>query len=127
VVSLGLAGTAMAGTYFGKVTAMPHNRVSDGLFRVQIVAVNGQDPGKASHRRVPVGSNTVTLRLVPSRAWGNKLPFVPADLATKDLVVKVNTGLTYHLAARVDLTAPEAAQRDGSFWQPVIADTFRAR
>ena len=126
---LGAVSTAPvhAVTHFGKVTAMPHNQPKDGYYKVKIVAVNGEDADIASHKKLPVGNHTVTVALLRNRAWMKHLEQVPEDLPHKTLKIRVKNGMTHLLGARVDLEATPEAQRDGSFWEPVVTDEFRAR
>ena len=106
---------------------MPYNRPTDDYYKVKIVAVNGEETGIASHHRLPVGDNTVTVALLRNRAIKKHLDQAPEDLPHKTFNIRVKTGLTYLVGARVDLEAAPESQQDGSFWEPVVTDVFRAR
>ena len=127
VLGLAPATPVHAVTHFGKVTTMPHNRPKDGYYKVKIVAVNGEDADIASHKKLPVGKHTVTVALLRNRAWMKHLEQVPENFPHKTLKIRVKNGMTHLLGARVDLEATPEAQRDGSFWEPVVTEVFRAR
>jgi hypothetical protein len=120
-VALLLSASAFAAEH-GFVSPMMHDDVSDGIFRVNIEKVNGKEPHMGINQHVHTGKNTVTVSLVFNASWGQGMADTSADIYTKDIELNVEKGKNYYLGAKVDTKASQAAQADGSFWEPVIAE-----
>jgi hypothetical protein len=116
-----LAASAQASDH-GYVTSEPEDHPGDNLFRVNVQRVNGKE-SESLNTRVPTGENTVTVSLVFNSSWGNSMEHTQGRTYSKDLVLQVEKGKTYFLGAKVDTKATPEAQRDGSFWEPVVVET----
>jgi len=121
-VALLLSGPALADDH-GYVTGIRSDQPGDKVFRVNIEKVNGDEPGPSPNIRLPSGENSITVSLVFNSLWSEKMQFTQQQIYQKDFVLDVEAGKTYFIGALVDTNASEAAQKDGSFWDPVIVKT----
>ena len=121
LISMLMTGLAQAADH-GYVTAEPEDHPKDNIFRVNIESVNGED-SEALNARVPVGENTISVSLVFNSSWGLRMEETQDRIYTKDMTLQVEKGKTYFLGAKVDTAATDAAQADGSFWEPVVVET----
>lgn len=116
-----LASAAQAADH-GYVTTEPQDYPADNVFRVNIESVNGKE-AISENTRVPVGENTVVVSLVFNSSWGTSMQETQDRIYTQTMKLAVEKGKTYFLGAKVDTAASEAAQNDGSFWEPVVVTT----
>ena len=116
------SGTALAADH-GYVTGIRADQPADKVFRVDIEKINGDEPGPSPNVRVPAGKNSITVSLVFNSLWGKDMQYTQQQVYQKDFVLDVEPGKTYFIGAVVDTAAGEDAQKDGSFWGPVIVKT----
>ena len=116
------SGAALAADH-GYVTGIRADQPADKVFRVNIEKVNGDEPGPAPNVRVPAGKSSITVSLVFNSLWGETMQYTQQQIYQKDFVLEVEPGKTYFIGALVDTAASEDAQKDGSFWDPVIVKT----
>jgi len=121
-VAVLLSGQAVADDH-GYVTGIRADQPADKVFRVNIEKVNGDEPGPSPNVRVPAGQSSITVSLVFNSLWSEKMQWTQQQIYEKEFVLDVEAGKTYFIAALVDTDASEAAQKDGSFWEPVIVKT----
>lgn len=118
-----LAVSAVAPAYdHGMVSSIPHDHTSDQVFRVNIEKIAGEEPSPGANHYAHVGKNTITVSLVFNSSWGKNMADTQKYIYMKDIEIEVEKGKHYFIGAKVDTSASEAAQADGSFWNPVIAE-----
>jgi hypothetical protein len=121
LISLLVVAGAQASDH-GYVTSEPEDHPAEGVFRVNIEKVNGKET-VSQNTRVPAGDNTVVVSLVFNSSWGVGMEETGDRTYTKTMKLQVEKGKTYFLGARVNTEASAEAQRDGSFWEPVVVET----
>jgi hypothetical protein len=93
---------------------------SDQVYRVNIYRVDGKQ-FDAFEYKLDAGEHTIGVTLVLDSQWTPKLRrIVGANTYSQDIAFTVEDGVTYELGGKVDPDASDEAQRDGSFWHPVI-------
>jgi len=117
-----LFGTCALAAEHGFVTSILHAHPEDNLFPVDVEMIDGKNAGYGPNHHAHVGKRTVTVSLVYSDAWGSGMSATQNKIYTKDFDMTVEKGKTYYIAAKVDQQASAEAQRDGSFWNPVVAE-----
>jgi hypothetical protein len=119
--SLLMANAAQAADH-GYITSEPEDHPTDQVFRVNIESVNGKE-ALSENTRAPVGENTVVVSLVFNSSWGVGMQETQDRIYTKTMKLQVEKGKTYFLGAKVDTAASPEAQREGSFWEPVVVES----
>lgn len=121
--AVGLAGCATRGSSdHGYVSAIPNDRPSQDIFRVNINQVDGRLASGGPNHRVDAGTHTITVNLVFNPAWGQGMQYTKDQIYSQDLEIEITPGVTYWLGAKVDTRASAAAQRDGSFWEAMVVE-----
>ena len=119
VLLIGWSVQALAADH-GWIKSIGSPHASEGLFEVQIESVDGQVVTTGGNHRIDAGEHTISISLVFNPEWGENMRFTEGQIYTKDIKLDIEAGKTYVLGAKVDLHATEEAQRDGSFWDPVM-------
>lgn len=114
--------TAALAAEHGFITGLLHAEPRDNLFPVSIEQINGKDAEFGPEYPAHVGTNKVLISLVFNAEWGEGMSQTQDNVYSKVIEVEVEKGKTYYIGAKVDTNASEAAQEDGSFWTPVIAE-----
>lgn len=125
VLALCLGTTAQASTC-GRISTFDIAPRSESLFPAVLIAVNGRLPGptSADQWRLPPGRHTLT---VAEAIESNR--FTPSQNRERDgrrvrdryktLVVEIEPGITYRLAARF-IPEGRSQVRRNAHWEPVI-------
>jgi hypothetical protein len=93
---------------------------SDQVYRVQIYKVDGKQ-FDAREYKLDAGEHTIDVTLVLETQWAPKLKRIAGGATYEQAItITVEDGVTYELGGKVDPDASDEAQRDGSFWHPVI-------
>ncbi len=119
LLALVFAGAAVAAEH-GYIAPLPEPEPRNNLFEVNIEQINGKDAMDGPNFRAPAGKNEVVVSLVFSSEWGSGMSYTGGQIYYNTIEVDVEEGKTYYLGAKVDTSASEEAQVDGSFWTPVI-------
>jgi hypothetical protein len=69
---------------------------------------------------VDAGERTITVQMMLDVEWEPDLSVSAPEPPIKQITLRIETGKTYLLAARVDIDAPVEAQLDQSYWQPFV-------
>ena len=121
VVTLMIActGWVFAGEH-GWVTSVMKADPADQVYRVQIYKVDGKQ-FDAREYKLDVGEHTIGVTLVLETQWAPKLARIAGGATYEQAITfTVEDGVTYELGGKVDPDASDEAQRDGTFWQPII-------
>ncbi|MDX1381398.1 MAG: hypothetical protein R3233_09770 [Xanthomonadales bacterium] len=118
-----LAGCATSGTSdHGYVSAIPNDRPSQNIFRVNINQVDGKLASAGPNHRVDPGTHTISVSLIFNPAWGQGMQRTQDEIYYQDLEIDIEPGVTYWIGAKVDTKASAEAQRDGSFWEAMVVE-----
>ena len=109
----------------GWITSVPAPVLQDNIFPVNIQRINGRQPIDAAQYRVDTGEITVRVSVVMNPTLTPKLRIANDEISTKEFKMTVESGTTYQIGGRIDPNASNEAQRDGSFWEPVIYKATR--
>ena len=120
-MALCLAQTSEAAEH-GYIASLPHAETAEHQFPVTIEKFNGKDPGYGPKHHAHVGTNTVLVSLVFNSAWGEGMSYTQNQVYSRTIELTVEKGRTHYIGARVDTRASADAQRDGSFWEPVVTE-----
>jgi hypothetical protein len=116
---IGCTGWVFAGEH-GWVTSIMSSVHSDQVYRVQIYKVDGKQ-FDAREYKLDVGEHTLEMTLVLETQWAPKLKRIAGGATYEQaFTFTVEDGVTYELGGKVDPDASDEAQRDGSFWHPMI-------
>jgi len=121
VVALMIActGWVFAGEH-GWVTSVMKANPADQVYRVQIYKVDGKQ-FDAREYKLDVGEHTIDVTLVLETQWAPKLKRIAGGATYEQAITfTVEDGVTYELGGKVDPDASDEAQRDGTFWKPII-------
>lgn len=121
VLAMIFATAALAAEH-GFVSGLLHAEPKDNLFPVNIEQVNGKDAEFGPNHPAHVGSNKVLVSLVFNSEWGTGMSQTQGMVYSKTIELDVEKGKTYYIGAKVDTNASEEAQKDGSFWTPVVTE-----
>jgi hypothetical protein len=113
------SGWVIAGEH-GWVTSIMQAYHSDQVYRVQIYKVDGKQ-FDAREYKLDVGEHTIGVTLVLETQWAPKLARIAGGATYEQAITfTVEDGVTYELGGKVDPDASDEAQRDGTFWKPII-------
>jgi hypothetical protein len=114
------AGWAMAGEH-GWATSVMKAYPTYQVYRVNFQRLDGKQPIDAHEYRLDAGEHTVRVSLVMETQWAPKLSRITNnEIYSKELTFTVEDGTTYFIGGKVDPDASDEAQRDGSFWDPIV-------
>ena len=112
-------GWVIAGEH-GWVTSIMKADPADQVYRVQIYKVDGKQ-FDAREYKLDVGEHTIDVTLVLETQWAPKLKRIAGGATYEQAITfTVEDGVTYELGGKVDPDASDEAQRDGTFWKPII-------
>jgi hypothetical protein len=102
------------------VLSIPHAVSSEHIYKVRILEIDGQAQTDAVRYAVPPGRHAVRVSMMLRVDWDPELAEAPRGPGAKELILELESGHTYMLAARFDADAPLEAQLDRSYWQPFV-------
>ena len=113
------SGWVFAGEH-GWVTSIMKADTADQVYRVQIYKVDGKQFDTREYK-LDVGEHTIDVTLVLETQWAPKLERIAGGATYEQAITfTVEDGVTYELGGKVDPDASDEAQRDGTFWKPII-------
>ena len=119
VFLMACSGGAFAGGH-GWVTSIMNSVHSDQVYRVNIYKVDGKQ-FDAREYKLDAGEHTIWVTLVLDTQWTPKLQRIAgAGIYEQAITFTVEDGITYELGGKVDPDASDEAQKDGTFWKPII-------
>ena len=119
-ITVSCTGWVLAAEH-GWATSVMKAYPSDQVYRVNIQRVDGKQPIDSREYRLDTGEHTIRVSLVLETQWAPKLRRITAnEIYSKEITFTVEDGTTYFIGGKVDPDASDEAQRDGSFWDPVI-------
>ena len=122
VFMMACSGGAFAGGH-GWVTSIMRVVQEEQVYRVQIYKVDGKQ-FDAPEYKLDVGEHTIGVTLVLETQWAPKLKRIAGGATYEQAITfTVEDGVTYELGGKVDPDASDEAQRDGTFWKPIIYKT----
>lgn len=93
----------------------------DQVYRVNIQRIDGKQGIDARQYKVDPGEHTVRVSLILETKFAPKLARITnREIYVKEMKFTAEDGVTYFIGGKVDPDASDEAQRDGSFWDPVI-------
>ena len=105
----------------GWITSVMKAMPEDQVYRVNIQRIDGKQPIDQREYRLDAGEHTIRVSLVIVTQWAPKLAQITNNqIYSKEMTFTVAPGTTYFLGGKADPDASDEAQRDGSFWNPVI-------
>lgn len=108
----------------GWITTVMKAYPEDQVYKLNIQRIDGKQPMDARQYRVDPGQHTVRVSLVLDYKWAPKLARITSrEIYSKEITFNVEAGKKYFLGGKVDPDASDEAQKDGSFWDPVIHET----
>lgn len=114
------AAASIGAQDIGRVMSVPTASSADGIYKVRIESINGRAVADELWYMLTPGEHLIGVSLMLDIQW---TPETPADAVRPrihELLLAVEGGKTYQLAARVDVNAPPESVTDGSFWQPFV-------
>ena len=106
------------------VASIPHAISSENLYKVEIFEIDGVTTGSARNYPLAPGQHTIRVRIMLNVEWTPKLPGASDSVREKEIVLDIEPGTKYQIAAKLDIDAPIESQLDGSYWEPVVYDKF---
>ena len=100
--------------------SLPYALSEENIYKVIIEKIDGEDQLPATTYRVSTGSHVLSVNLMLDVHWTPNLTGPQATTHTKRFNVTIEDGMTYQIAAKVDVDAPLESQLDGSFWEPIL-------
>jgi hypothetical protein len=99
------------------VMSIPHALSGQQVYKVRILAIDGQAQSEVFQFAVAPGARRITVELMLDVEWEPDLVEGERPPAVKEFELEVKAGKTYQLAARVDINAPAESQLDQSYWE----------
>jgi len=106
------------------VMSLPYAISEENIYKVQIEKIDGQEQRPATRYQVSTGSHVLTVNLMLDVFWTPDLTGSQKKTHTKNFNVTIEDGMTYQVAAKVDINAPIESQLDGSFWEPILYKVY---
>jgi len=106
------------------VASIPYAVSSKNIYKTEIIEIDGVATGAARDYPVTPGQHTIRVRMMLNVDWTPKLPGAPDSVREKEIVLDIEPGTKYQIAAKLDINAPIESQLDGSYWEPVVYDKF---
>ena len=124
IIALALAFLSCASFAEGAsvVASIPHAISSENIYKTEIIEIDGKATGTAREYAVAPGQHTIRVRMMLVVDWTPKLPGASDSVREKELVLDIEAGTKYRIAAKLDIDAPIESQLDGSYWEPVLYD-----
>jgi len=120
LLMMGSMGSAVAGED-GWITSVSKAMPEDQVYRINIQRIDGKQPIGQREYRLDAGKHSIRVSLLIETQWAPQLArIVNKQIYSKEMTFTVAPGFTYFLGGKVDPDASDEAQRDGSFWDPVI-------
>lgn len=103
------------------VTSIARAVPTDQVYRVNIQRIDDKQPIDARQYKVDAGEHTVRVSLILETQYAPKLARITSrEIYSKDLTFTAEGGKRYEIGGKVDPDASDEAQRDGSFWDPIV-------
>jgi len=102
------------------VMSIPYAISGDHIYKIRLLEIDGEPQEELLRYAVDAGDRTFTVRMMLDVEWEPDLSASRPRPPIKQLTVRIESGKTYQLAARVDIDAPVEAQLDQSFWEPIV-------
>ncbi|MFC1795493.1 hypothetical protein ACFL1V_00110 [Pseudomonadota bacterium] len=106
------------------VASIPHAISSKNIYKAEIIEIDGVATGSARDYPLTPGQHTIRVRMMLVVDWTPKLPGASDSVREKEIVLNIEPGTKYQIAAKLDIDAPIESQLDGSYWEPVVYDKF---
>jgi hypothetical protein len=100
--------------------SIPHAISSAHIYKVVIQSIDGKPSESAVRYPIKAGEHKISVSLQLDVEWSPDLVETPGQMPYKQLVINIEGGKTYLIAARVDIDAPADSQLDDSFWEPFV-------
>lgn len=119
-IALSFSSLAIAGEH-GWVTSIARAVPQDQVYRVNIQRIDDKQPIDARQYRVDAGEHKIRVSLILEPQFAPKLDRIThREIYAKTVTVDVKDGKRYEIGGKVDPDASDEAQRDGSFWEPIV-------
>ena len=102
------------------VMTIPYAMSGDQIYKIRVLEIDGEPQKELLRYAVDAGERTFTVQMMLDVEWEPDLTASGPRLPVKRITVRIDSGKTYQLAARVDIDAPVEAQLDQSYWQPFV-------
>lgn len=102
------------------VMSIPYAMSGEQIYKIRLLEIDGEPQQELLRYAVDAGERTFTVRMMLDVEWEPDLSASGPRPPIKQITVRVESGKTYHLAARVDIDAPIEAQLDQSYWEPIV-------
>lgn len=102
------------------VLSIPHAISHEYVYKVRVLAIDGTPQKELLRYGVGAGEHTFTVQMMLDVEWEPDLSATDRRPPIKQIAVRIETGRTYYLAARIDIDAPVESQLDQSFWEPFV-------
>ena len=119
VLTLAATPTARAQDW-SWVMSIPYAMSGEQIYKIRILEIDGVPQTELLRYAVGTGERTFTVRMMLDVEWEPDLSASGPRPPIKQITVRIDSGKTYQLAARVDIDAPVEAQLDQSFWEPIV-------
>ena len=102
------------------VMSVPYAVSPDHVYKVRVLEIDGEPQKELLRYAVGAGERTFTVQMMLDVEWEPDLSASVRRPPIKEITIRIDSGRTYYLAARVDIDAPIEAQLDQSFWEPFV-------
>jgi hypothetical protein len=100
--------------------SIPYAVSPEHIYKVVIESIDGKTTDSAVRYPLSAGEHRITVSLKLDVEWSPDLVETPGQKRHKQLLVSVEAGKTYQIAARVDIDAAAESQLDDSYWEPLV-------
>ena len=100
--------------------SIPHALSGQQVYKVRILAIDGKAQSEVFQYGIEPGQRRVTVELMLDVEWEPDLLEGRRPPAVKDFLLKAEAGISYQIAARVNLEAPAESQLDQSYWDVFV-------
>ena len=104
------------------VASIPHAISSKNIYKAEIIEIDGVATDSARDYPLAPGQHKIKVRMMLNVDWTPKLPGASDSVREKEIVLDIEPGTKYQIAAKLDIDAPIESQLDGSYWEPVVYD-----
>jgi hypothetical protein len=102
------------------VMSIPYAMSGEQIYKIRVLEIDGEPQKELLRYAVDAGERTITVQMMLDVEWEPDLSVSAPEPPIKQITLRIETGKTYLLAARVDIDAPVEAQLDQSYWQPFV-------
>jgi len=119
-----LPGLALAKEH-GFVMSIMNVIPQEQMYKVEMQRIDDKNPMPAEEYYVAAGEHSFRVSLVPDPTWSPKLMYANHEISAREITITIEDKTTYQIGGKVDPDASEEAQRNGTFWEPVIYKTLK--